>query len=314
MNRRQFIGTSAAMAGFSLTSFGRSPARLENLGVNLFSLPKMLETDFEATMKMIDGLGYREIEFYGPYDFSSQEDKDRWRAVTPNLGFSGSGFFGRKATEVRALLDELGLTTPSLHTNLNSLQTAMGPLAEAAHAVGAKYVTLPSAKSETDLDGYKRQADEFNKIGKEAARHGLKFAYHNHGNGLKPLGDTVPFDLLMNATEHHHVCFEMDIFWMTAGGVNVTEFLDKYPGRFKLMHVKDMSKRVTFSGDGGDSKQWIELFPFVTDAGSGVLHLVEIIRHARKAGVEHFIVERDLAPEPEKNLGASIAHLSQLEV
>jgi sugar phosphate isomerase/epimerase len=106
----------------------------------------------------------------------------------------------------------------------------------------------------------------------------------------------------------------MDIYWMTAGGVDVSAYLDKYPGRFRLMHVKDMAKDVRFSGDGGDSKQWIELFPYLENAGSGVLDLKKILSHARKSKVEHFIVERDLAPNPKDDLQKSYSYLTGLNL
>ena len=104
----------------------------------------------------------------------------------------------------------------------------------------------------------------------------------------------------------------MDIYWMTAGGVDVVSYLDKYPKRFRLMHVKDMSKETRFSGDGGDPQQWIELFPFLADAGSGVLDLKKIIPSAQKSGVEHFIVERDLAPNGIADLEKSLKYLKGL--
>jgi sugar phosphate isomerase/epimerase len=116
----------------------------------------------------------------------------------------------------------------------------------------------------------------------------------------------------MDSTDPKHVFFQMDIFWMTAGGVDVVHYLKKYKGRFKLMHVKDMSKQVTFSGDGGDSRQWIELFPYLANAGSGVLDLKKIIAAAKTSGVEHFIVERDLAPNPQVDLQESIDFLQPL--
>ena len=79
------------------------------------------------------------------------------------------------------------------------------------------------------------------------------------------------------------------------------------------MHVKDMAKLVRFPGDGGDPQQWMSLFPYLEDAGSGVLDLKAIIPAAKKSGVQHFIVERDLAPEPEVNLAKSFQFLSSLK-
>ncbi|NJM26486.1 MAG: hypothetical protein HC859_14415 [Bacteroidia bacterium] len=82
---------------------------------------------------------------------------------------------------------------------------------------------------------------------------------------------------------------EMDVYWTVAGGADPVKLLDTHAGRYKLMHVKDMKKTMRFSGDGGNPQQWIELFPNITDAGTGVLDLKSIIAHAKKAGLEHFM-------------------------
>jgi sugar phosphate isomerase/epimerase len=104
----------------------------------------------------------------------------------------------------------------------------------------------------------------------------------------------------------------MDIYWMTAGGADPVKYLEKYKDRFRLMHVKDMTKAVKFSGDGGDPSQWIELFPYITDAGSGVLDLKKIISAAIKSGTQHFFVERDLLQNPEEALPKSYKYLAGL--
>jgi sugar phosphate isomerase/epimerase len=318
-NRRSFLRQAAAIVGGSSIALASCQTKSTTtgnqdagLGVNLFSLPKLLENDFAATMQMLARIGYKKIEFFGPYSFSPAEEKEGWNSITPSLGFSGSGFFGKELKDVRKILDDNGLSCPSMHSALPTLQTNMKALADAANELGATYVTLPSAETQPTLDAYRKQADQFNAIGESARANGVRFAYHNHGNGLKPLEGTVPFELIMDNTDPKNVFFQMDIFWMTAGGVDLVQYLEKYKGRFKLMHVKDMSRQVTFSGDGGDPRQWIELFPFLANAGSGVLDLKRIIAAAKTSGVEHFIVERDLAPDPEADLKASRDFLQAL--
>src|SRR5215213_1972610 len=99
--RRDFLKECSTLAIGSLL-FQRSNAQtvflgsehLDKIGLQLFSIPKILEKDFAGTMKMIARAGYKEIEFYGPYPFSAPGDKERWESVTPSLGFSGSGYFG----------------------------------------------------------------------------------------------------------------------------------------------------------------------------------------------------------------------------
>src|SRR5688572_8314921 len=305
------IAASSVLLPMSSQAFSakKSPGKI---GVQLFSIPKITEKDFAGTMQKLAAIGFKEIEFYGPYSFSAPEDQQRWDSVTPSLGFSGSGFFGLTTKQVKKILDDNGLSAPSMHTGLASLKGAIDQLAEAAKELGSQYVVLPSAATQPNLDGYKMQAEEFNAIGCEASKRGIRFAYHNHGNGLKPIDGKIPFELILESTDPKHVYFQMDIYWMTAGGVDVVKYLEKYDGRFRLMHVKDMSKEVRFSGDGGDPQQWMELFPFLTNAGSGVLDLKKIIPHAQKSGVEHFIIERDLAPSGLDDLKNGLNYLKDL--
>jgi len=52
----------------------------------------------------------------------------------------------------------------------------------------------------------------------------------------------------------------------------------------------------------------------MTDAGSGVLDLPAILSEAKKSGVEHFFVERDLAANPDESLRRSYRFLSSLDL
>jgi sugar phosphate isomerase/epimerase len=320
-NRRVFLKNTGALALSSLLlqrlyagrAFAGKP-HLDSIGLQLFTVPKILEKDFAGSVKMLAGIGYKKFEFFGPYSFSAPEDIARWKTITPSLGFSGSGYFGLTAQDVKKILDDNGISTPSMHSALNTLHTRMGESAEAAHILGQTYVVLPSYQTPTNLDGYKRLAEEFNQIGASAQKAGLRFAFHNHGNGLKELEGKIPLDVIIENTDPNLVYLEMDIYWTTAGGADPVAYLDKYPGRYRMMHIKDMAKKVRFSGDGGDPKQWIELFPYMADAGSGVLDLKNIITHAQTSGVEHFIVEQDMVANPETALVKSYKYLSQLEV
>ena len=88
--------------------------------------------------------------------------------------------------------------------------------------------------------------------------------------------------------------------------------LTSYPGRTHLMHVKDVKEKKQFSGDGGDSNQWIELFPYMTTAGDGVMNLRAIIEPAKKSGVKHFFVEQDVVANPDVALKRSFDYVKAL--
>lgn len=85
-------------------------------------------------------------------------------------------------------------------------------------------------------------ADEFNRIGESAKRNGMKFAYHNHGYGLKEMGGKTPLHVLLDGPDPNLVSFEMDICWTVACGADRVELLRSHPGRHHLMHVKDMTE------------------------------------------------------------------------
>jgi hypothetical protein len=91
------------------------------------------------------------------------------------------------------------MTSPSAHTDLDTLIHNMDQLAEASHLLGHQYVTLPAIPDDRrqSLDEYRRIAETFNRIGENAKKAGIKFAYHNHGYGIKPWGEVVPLKLFL---------------------------------------------------------------------------------------------------------------------
>lgn len=322
MKRNDFIKTTAlAGAGMSLSApllaSGSRPTpfnKIGSLGIQLFSLPLRLEKDPEAALGMLREMGYTEIELYGPYPFSDRKNKERWASLTPLLGFSGSGYYGLDEASFKELATAYGLRIPSLHTDLDTLEAHMPALGAAARAMGATYVTLPAIPDDQrqTLDQYKRMADRFNAIGKAALAEGVRFAYHNHGYGLQATDGGVPFEVMIDATDPQAVFLEMDIFWTTAGRANPVDYLQKYRGRYRLMHLKDMKELQHFAGDGGDAGQWMALFPNMASAGTGVLDLDAIVSAALETGVEHFFVEQDMVANPETALKESLDYLKSL--
>lgn len=317
MNRRHFINSSALIASTFLIDFDAlgSPL-LKNIGIQLFSMPKLLEKDFKAGIQMLAKMGYKEIEMYGPFPFSTKLAMERWVSIGPALGFNGSGYFGQSPDAVKTIFAENKISVPSIHTDFDTLQKNMAQLGEASQKIGFKYVTLPAIPPENrkTLDDYKKTIDTFNKIGEEARKVGLRFAYHNHGYGMQAQGieDIIPLQMIIENTDPKLVYLEMDLFWHIAGGGDPIEYFKKYPGRYKMMHVKNMKKKVRFSSDGSDSKEWVELFPQMSTAGEGVLDLKSIIEAAQKSGMDHFFVEQDIVADPEINLKKSIDYLKSL--
>tara|TARA_E500000318_G_scaffold37374_1_gene36064 strand:- start:1745 stop:2701 length:957 start_codon:yes stop_codon:yes gene_type:complete len=318
MNRREFIqNTALASSATLLMGLGScSPVSkgLESIGIQLFSLPKLLDNDLEGALEMLSQMGYKEIEIYGPYPFSAAAAHERWKAVTPSLGFTGSGFFGKTAQEFGSMLKNHGLRASSGHIDLVSLQTKMPEIGKAVRTLGLDCLGISAIPGDlrATLDDYKRMADTFNTIGANAKKEGFKFIYHNHGYGLHEMDGRIPLNIILDNTDPDLVFFEMDIYWTTAGGADPIAYLEKYKGRYKAMHLKDMKEITTFKGDGGTSDQWIALFPLMTSVGKGAMDIPAIVEAAQKSGVEHFFVEQDVVENPKVALKESIDYLKTI--
>lgn len=318
MKRREFIQqislASAALSMVPSLTFANENAATR-LGVALFTLPKSLSEDFEGTLKMIAEIGYKELEFFGPYEFSTAAAKEGWKMAANALGFSGSGYFGNSPKQLKEMLDKYGLSAPSIHIDLPTLQENMEAVAEAAHIVGHKYVGIAMIPDEMrkNLEDYKRTIDVFNEVGASARKHGLTFFYHNHGYGHAPMEGVIPFQRILDQTDPELVKMQMDVFWLTAAKANPIQYLEENPGRFVSLHIKDMRELKTFAGDGGNMGEWMGLFPYLADAGTGVLDLQKIMSTAKKSGVKHFFLEKDMTPDPYLSIKKSFEYLKGLE-
>ncbi|MDZ4701691.1 MAG: TIM barrel protein [Rhodothermales bacterium] len=322
--RRQFLSVSAAAAVAAACQSETPPVppaapattHLDRVGLGLFTIPRLLNEDFAGTLAMLAGIGYKELEFFGPYTYSVPEAHAYWNPIGEQLGIPKTGYFGHTPQEVRTLLDQHGLTSPSMHIDLPSLRQSLGPMLEAANVIGQRYAGISNIPDpdRPNLDAYKRMADEFNTIGARMQEAGVKLLYHNHGYGFAEMEGQIPMNVLLDRVDPDLVALEMDIFWTVAAGVDPVAYLEAYPAHYRLMHLKDMKEQVRFAGDGGSAPQWIELFPYIADAGSGVLDFPRILSAAKKAGVQHFYLEYDITATPKETLENSYRYLSTVEL
>ena len=291
------IPTSSLLANYSYYK-----ELLPEVGIQLFSIPLLLNQNFEKSISMISNIGYAYVEFFGPYYFSSQRAKDNIKDYPfPPTDKPISGFYGKNGSEIKKVLRDYNLKSPSLHTDLETLEKHMGELAEGALDCGAEYVVLPAIPPDQrkSVDDYKRIADRFNKIGLSAKKEGISFAYHNHGYGFSEKDGIIPTEYVFENTDSELVFLQMDIFWTLAARQDPIKLLNKYPKRYKLMHLKDMKENIFFDGDGESFKEWIKLFPNMTSCGKGIANIKGIINKAKEIGVKHFYVEQDMAQNPE---------------
>jgi sugar phosphate isomerase/epimerase len=199
-----------------------------------------------------------------------------------------SSLFGKKASEIRKLLDERGMYCSSLGVSYQDALTKSDEVASNAKTLGAKFVRV--AWIPHDGPFTKELADktiaDFSIIGKNfKENYGLEFCYHNHGFEFAPYEGGTFFDYIAKNTDSKFVNFEMDILWTFFPGIDPAKLLEKYPNRFKLMHVKDLKKGVVGNLSGGTSSE--------NDValGTGQLDLPAIMKAAKKAKIQHYYIE-----------------------
>lgn len=281
-SRRTFVRTSAAAFAAAALPWNdvlrMKSDRIEKVGVQLYTVRKEMERDFEGTLAKVAGIGFKEVEF--------------------------AGYFNRSPEQVRNILTTLKLDSPAGHMPYEALADppTWFQILDAANKIGHQYVVIawtPQEERRT-LDDWKRVAEKFNRAGRAAKEAGLTFAYHNHDFEFKSLGEgAIPFDLLLAETDPELVKIEMDLYWITLGRYDPLQYFARFPGRFPMVHVKDMKK-------GGER-------PLMVDVGQGDIDFKSIFARRELAGIRHFFVEHDEPADPLASVESSYRYLRSLE-
>jgi len=293
MNRRTFLEASIATAVLtSLPSKSFAATHeIEKVGVQLYSVREAMKTDFEGSIAKVAAIGYKEVEL--------------------------AGLFNHSAKDVRAILDKNGLAAASSHVGYDIVDKHWPEAIETAQTLGQSYIACPWIPEDQrkDADGYKRIAEVFNKAGETSNKAGIKFAYHNHTWEFQTtplLGGKCPFDFLLESTDPKLVNMEMDLCWAMVAGQDPVSYFNRYPGRFPMVHVKDMKNLPKPSADKAVLTKLDTLKADMADVGSGDIDWKKIFASADKAGIKHFFVENDWPKDAFASITNSYTFLAKL--
>jgi sugar phosphate isomerase/epimerase len=275
------------------------------IGIQLYTVGKPLGEDTPGTLKQLYAIGYREVE--------------------------SAGLVKHTAKELRGFLDDAGLKCPSAHLQLAG--DKIDEQFEEAHVLGAHYAVssvlrtfspefmkaarasmqsngaTPMPKMETmTADDFKRTAAQMNEVGKKAKAAGLQYAYHNHNFEFAKMPDGNPgYDLLVTETDPELVKFEIDCGWMVVAGGDPVAYFNKYPGRFRMLHIKDFKPVAAPTTDLVGAGR-----PKGTDLGTGFVKYGPIFAAGKAAEIEHIFVEQE-APFPVSQMESAKVDYAYLE-
>jgi sugar phosphate isomerase/epimerase len=276
-SRRTFlkaIGVAGAAATLPIQLFAAPRrAKLGAVGLQLYTVRSLMAKDVESTLATVAGVGYREVEF--------------------------AGYFKREPAALRATLDQLKLTAPSCHVGLDAVEGGFDATASAARTLGHKWLVVASVPGRAlqSVDAIKDLARRFNAIGARAHDAGLRYGYHNHNAEFRAVEGTVPLEVLLAETDPALVDFEMDAYWVTQGGGDPFALIDKFPGRFKLVHAKDASPAPEHQ---------------MRDVGAGIIDWKRLFALRGKSGMQHVFVEHDMPGDAVASITASYTYLHNL--
>jgi sugar phosphate isomerase/epimerase len=278
VDRREFVRTAAAVTAALTVPYspfpGRSVTRIPKIGLQLYTLRDKMKADVAGTLATVAETGYKEVEF--------------------------AGYFDKTPAEIRHILDAHGLVSPSSHVPYESMASGWSKVLDDAHVVGNQFITVAWIPQEVrpDVDGWKRVADQFNHAGEACRAAGFQFCFHNHNYEFAAMNGQLPYDVLLAAADPKLVQMEMDLYWISSANVDPLPYFAKYPGRFPMVHVKDM-------GPAPEHK--------MMDVGQGTIDWKKIFAHSTQAGIKHYFVEHDEPTDAFADIKVSYQYLKTLE-
>ena len=279
-SRKKFIKTIAACSvGMFASSFlmdAMNPKMLDKIGYISGILGSDLnEKNWKSILRQTAEFGYSEIE------------------ISNYLGDSAESFLEFcNSIGLKPVAGGMRMTDDSDELN-RSLDRLNALEAEYAVIYWPYFVSAPFS-----LDDCKRSVEVLNRTGEVCKNRGLQLCWHNHADEFVPMEDGLPFDYLMQNTDENLVQCELDIYWVTKGGANPVEILRRYPGRYPILHVKDMAP--------GEEQDF-------ACPGDGIIDWKAVFAESTKQGTKHYNVERDNAKDGLSCLASAANYLKNLK-
>ena len=281
ISRREFI-RSSTLLGAVLASGARilhsDPLGLP-IGCQTWPVRAMIAKDFRGTLKELAAAGFQTIELCSPVGYADS-------------GFAGLGKF--KGSELRAIVQDAGLTCISSHFSIEELRRNQEDRIAWAKDAGLTQMLVPSlgGPKNPTMDDVKRAADEYNRMGERAASAGIVQGLHNEDFELTKVDGKRTYDVLFQLLDPKFVKFQFQVSTIS-DGYDAAEYFLKYPGRFISMHVQG----------------WSATTRKIVPVGQGTLDWRKIFSAAKTGGIRNYFVEMDLPM-----MKASVPYLRHLEV
>lgn len=141
------------------------------VGLQLYSVREECARDLPGTLKAVAEMGYQGVEF--------------------------AGHHGRTASDLRRMLDNLGLDCCGSHIPLEALLgERFSDTVEFNQVLGNRYLVVPGLPPQYRAShaAWVETAALFNDLCERLAPHNLRIGYHNHTHEFQPMEGEAPWD------------------------------------------------------------------------------------------------------------------------
>ena len=259
--KRVFLALAAVVMTFVACSPKEQAPQKKDMCVQMYSARSILNKDnYGDVLKEIAAMGYTAVEA---------------------ASYADGLIYGDEPEVFKQKVEAAGMKVLSAHVSrgLSEEELASGDFTAALawwdkciadHVkAGMEYLVTPWMGLQKSLHDLQVYCDYLNEIGRRCKAAGLKFGYHNHDYEFKKVEDQVMIDYMLEHTDPELVFFQLDVYWAVIGNASPVDYFERYPGRFKMLHIKD---------------EW--------EVGqSGMVGFDAIFRNADVAGLENFVVE-----------------------
>lgn len=240
-------------------------------GVQLYNFRKALSSDFKGALKEIAKLGFDGVEF--ALNFGNT-DPEELAALLKELKLECAGTMFAKD----ALLDKDNIAY-AYAEKLNSPSVSFGDFCD-------------FTVEWENIAAYSRI------IADNAAAHGTVAAYHNHWLEFEKVDGVPALCKIAEKNDPDKFFFEPDVCWITRGGLEPAEFIRRYAGRIRQVHIKDIKV--------------IDDVDQTTELGTGIIDLVSSFAAAKEVNARWAIYEQDMSADPFVSAEKSLQYLKKL--
>ncbi len=256
-SRRYFLAISATLPWmFRGITSGLASSKSIPVGLELYSVRDELHKDPKGTVRAVAQMGYKVVEFYGPYfEWSEAQAKD-----------------------MRKWMDELGIRCLSTHNDEANFAADKIEHTKALNlALGSRYVVQAWSDPKPTQEAWKDLAVKLNAASEKLAPAGLKVGYHNHDAEWKPIEGKRPIEILA-ANTNPDVMLQLDVGTCLEAGADPVAWIKANPGRIRSIHCKDWSPdpNVGYKTLFGEGKaDWKAIFQAAESVGGVEYYLIE---------------------------------------